>query len=185
MSDIGLGKIITGPQSRDAVHVAVAPVTASERLSPGQPVVFCQSGDAENVKALVGGEGIEWVGIVDPFLRSTVFPGQRFWMWLTPGSITSLRHDWTHPAFGPVPASVSPENRASEAWIRSYASQIGATFDELIDHAKSYVAFGDYWVQGGRWEGFSLDDDFWPHFENVTGLKVEEDRRGSFFSCSC
>ena len=37
-ADLGLGKIITTPQKRDAIHVAVVPVVASTTLKPGTRV---------------------------------------------------------------------------------------------------------------------------------------------------
>ena len=105
-----LGRLITdGDRRRDAVHVAVAPVTAAERLTPGQQVGFVHPGDTELV-----GPAENPIGVVDPFLREDVQPGQRFWLFLYPNTVTSLRHVWTHPAFAPkvptVTARASKEN---------------------------------------------------------------------------
>lgn len=76
---------------RDAVHIAVAPVVAAEELAPGRRVGLREDGLAS------GGE--EPIGVVDPFREAPVLPGQLFWLFLFPGTITSLRHVWTHPAF--------------------------------------------------------------------------------------
>jgi hypothetical protein len=90
-----LGRLIDdGERRRDAVHVAIAPVTASEALAPGQHVGFVREGDLELV-----GPAAEPLGVVDPFLREPVPKGQRFWLLLYPDTITGLRHVWTHPAF--------------------------------------------------------------------------------------
>ena len=35
MNEIKLGKLIDGPAERDAIHIAIAPVVANERLKPG------------------------------------------------------------------------------------------------------------------------------------------------------
>lgn len=87
MSELGLGKIITSPQCRDAIHIAIAPVTAAETLRSGQHV-SAQGSLAE-----------PHVGIVDPYLRRPVQKGQQFWLCLYPLTVTSLRHEWTHPSF--------------------------------------------------------------------------------------
>jgi hypothetical protein len=87
---IPIGSLITGEAGRDAVHIAIAPVTAPCELAPGEHVD--QHGNRE-------GPGVVPVGIVDPFLREPVLPGQRFWLLLYPNSVTSLRHEWAHPAF--------------------------------------------------------------------------------------
>jgi hypothetical protein len=85
-----IGKLIAGEAGRDAVHVAIAPTTAPCDLRPGQHVD--RHGNPE-------GPGVVPVGIVDPFLREPVQAGQKFWLFLYPNTVTSLRHEWTHPAF--------------------------------------------------------------------------------------
>lgn len=98
-----LGQLITdGDRRRDAIHIAVAPVTAAHALSPGQHVGLVRADSTE----LVGRCDCP-IGIIDPFLQEPVAAGQRCWMFLYPGTITSLRHAWTHPAFAAVAARVT------------------------------------------------------------------------------
>lgn len=96
-----LGQLCDETARRDAIHVAVAPVEAGERLQPGEFVGLVDG------KARRGGE---LVGIVDPFLLGPVEKGQRFWLCLYPGTITALRHVWSHPAFEAASAA------ARERW---------------------------------------------------------------------
>lgn len=91
MNSPTLGKTPEADQYRDAVHVAVIPAIAGERLAPGTRVGFLKNGRM--------GVVVEVVGIVDPFLVDVINEGDRFWLCLPPGSITSLRHVWVHPAF--------------------------------------------------------------------------------------
>lgn len=108
MDTLKLGQIITDPDvKRDAVHVAVLPVVAGKNLYRGQQVGF-RSGEP--------GIAIDDnpIGIVDPFLPDDVKKGQRFWIFLFPGSITSLRHDWTHPD---IPDEVVEQGRLRPAKI--------------------------------------------------------------------
>lgn len=86
-----LGKLVEGPVERDAVHIAVVPMVAGEMLTRGDPIGILRDGTA--------GYGATPIGVVDPFLPHDVAKGQTFWLFLNPGSITSLRHEWTHPAF--------------------------------------------------------------------------------------
>lgn len=90
-----------GDRRRDAVHVAVAAVTAETRLSPGQHIGLVRADDMELV-----GPTERNIGIVDPFLTEDVEPGQRFWMFLYPDTISGLRHIWTHPAFSAAAAAI-------------------------------------------------------------------------------
>jgi hypothetical protein len=89
-----IGELVEGDARRDAIHVAVAPVEAAEDLLPGQHVGLV-SGLASSASAPIG--------VVDPFLKAPVLKGQRFWLFLYPNTVTSLRHVWTHPAFMAVP----------------------------------------------------------------------------------
>jgi hypothetical protein len=99
----GIGKLITGDENNDAIHVAIAPVIAAERLKPGQRIRLTTHLFQRNGSRLhyVRHEMPEKpaIGIVDPFLTKDVEPEQGFYMFLLPGTITSLRHEWTHPAF--------------------------------------------------------------------------------------
>jgi uncharacterized protein (TIGR02996 family) len=97
MNGPNLGSLIEdGDRRRDAIHIAVAPVTAAERLQPSQHVGLV-SHDTERVGAMRSPTSC--IGIVDPFLTQAVEEGQRFWLFLYPNTVTSLRHAWTHPAF--------------------------------------------------------------------------------------
>lgn len=97
MKTPNIGQIITTPQTRDAIHFAVAPVKAGETLRPGQDVGL--RGEPNDKKAFAKQNDVILIGIVDPFLKRPVMHGQTFWLFLYPETITSLRHDWTHHAF--------------------------------------------------------------------------------------
>lgn len=94
-----LGELITdGDRRRDAVHVAVIPVTATERLLPGDHIGLV--GDTNDmVGKAETNPGVTNLGIVDPFLTESVETGERFFLFLYPNTVTSMRHAWTHPAF--------------------------------------------------------------------------------------
>lgn len=177
-----LGTIIGENEKRDAIHLAVLPVIAGEALEPGQAI---------NAKDGIAMGATDGLGIVDPFLRDGPKYGQRFWMILRPRLVTSLRHVWSHPAFAdeviePTPATETAEQTASMLAIESIAESCDVDSGaDLICAAHAYLDHGEYLSQGGRWEGVSLPDSFWPHFEAVTGRRVSNDERDSFFSCSC
>lgn len=126
---------------------------------------------------------------MDPYLRRDVAFGEQCWLFLYPGSITSLRHEWTHPAF--PAAEMVPQGNASERWLRDLAEGVGITYARLLDGAEDWVSsrergeYGDYIIGGSAMESESVPDEFWTHYENVTGKQVDEEHRGSFFSCSC
>lgn len=184
MTDIAFGHIITDEDAaNDAVHFAVAPVVAAVPLKAGQHVNI-KNGLATNLTK-------ETIGIVDPFIKGPINIGDRFYLFLYPNSVTSLRHAWTHPSFpeelrtklpDPMP-KLSP----SEEWITRFAQEEcdGLTFDAIIEAAQNYLKYDDYLNHGPRFEGCSIPNEFWTHFERVTGTLVPPNKRHSFFSCSC
>ncbi len=169
---------------RDAIHIAIAPVIAGETLMPGEPIGF--TGNAYTV-----GADAKIIGIVDPFLKNRVNKGDRFYIFLTPNTITSLKHNWTHPEFEKedVLSSFEPTffklqgHPESEKWITDYAERIGSNYTEIMTAAADYQTDGDYLVRGGTFEGEYIPDEFWNHYEKVTRKTVDD--RGSFLSCSC
>lgn len=177
---IKLGVLIDEHQHRDAIHIAVAPVIAAEVRLPGMDIGLL-SGSQEQVS-----RSAKHIGIVDPFLKLQVQPGQRFYMFLYPQTITSLRHEWTHPAFQSVTAPVGVSD--SEKWLREYASGLGVDYRELMDGADAWVVNDEYFMpsdDAGMLEGISTDAEFWPHYEKVRGVTVDANRRRNFFTCSC
>lgn len=177
-----LGTIIGDSEARDAIHLAVEPVTAGQHLVPGEDVGFLAPG--------VAGRCDKPLGIVDPFLKDPVLKGERFWLVVYPRQITSLRHVWTHPAFSAAeveaPATNDPVS-ASKKWIEDFAASIDQTYNRLMSAADEWVSHGEYTYDNsesykGHWEKFP---EFWNHYEVVTGKTVKEDDRGSFFTCSC
>lgn len=171
---------------RDAVHVAVISTVAGEKLSPGQDVGLAGLQGVENI-ALAS--ATVHLGIVDPFLKATVWPGQRFWLYLYPRTITGLHHQWTHPAFpdaAPGEVYAPPSQRLeSEKWMREFSEGHGVTCDRMIEAARNWVEHGEWFIQGGTFEGVRTPEEFWEHYERITGTVVSTDDRDNFFSCSC
>lgn len=192
-----LGTIIGPNEKRDAIHLAVEPVIATTYLEPGQDVGLLKPGYATDIEP--------FVGIVDPFLKAPVQKGERFWLVVYPRQIKSLRHVWSHPAFEDEPERLTitqvdekeefikelDGTNASRRWIESFAQEVGLDYNDLMDAAAAWVGskqiggWGEYLNMGPLLEGSHVPDDFWRHYEKVTGQTVEEEHRGSFFTCSC
>jgi hypothetical protein len=185
VSDVKLGTLIDATAERDAIHVAIAPVVASQILAAGDHVGLLP-GSLDEVAG--AGPGITPIGIVDPYIEGSVNVGERFYLLLYPQTVTGMRHHWTHPAFvavAPVPAPADDEKAASKRWIEAFASDIDQTYGRLMAAADRWVDSGDYTYDNdesykphyGRFE------EFWRHYEIVTGVKVDDP--SAFFTCSC
>lgn len=196
MADPQFGRLVPDdfPDERDAIHIACAAVYATEDLNPGDHVGF-----VDKRQDHMGRSELAPVGVVDCFLPRPVKKGERFWVFLYPGTIKSLRHSWTHPSFDVRQQLIRQiEESPAKRRMKTFAESLNrdgtdydgnpyseVTFEELIDRTTSYVNGGEYWSEGGRFEGQGLYPEFWSDFEELTGLKVPDGERYSFFSCSC
>lgn len=191
MSNTVVGELIEPNQPRDAIHIAVAPVVAAQTLAPGQHIGFT----GEDTVHVMVVEPAMAVGIVDPFLTVNVLEGQACWMFLRPNTITSLRHDWTHPAF----REDGPKRNvaASETWLRDFLAGNGPDYDQFMaavnnggeytDPTSDYYNVridGEYVYVGGTDAHGEIPEEFWDHVEVVVGHKLPY-RKVTHFSCSC
>lgn len=131
MSQTEVGKILAEDAERDAIHVAVLPAYASVHLRVGDSVDLDDYGKAEPVE---NGKGI---GIVDPFLKSSVLKGQRFYIFLYPNSITSMKHTWTCPSI---------DNRCENEYVQTlkkYAEKFEMSVDDLVQHIVTFSQGGE------------------------------------------
>ncbi len=158
-----LGKLLTEDLPRDAIHIAVAPVVADAHMHPGQRIGF-------TVEPLVSTHAQELIGIVDPYLEGPVYKGQKFWMFLYPGSITSLAHHWTHPAF------------TQEAHVQKTVSDIIKN-NTTVEPLKTFSVFTNSEVAASeKWLRDYLNDNHLPDFETMkeaieTGTSKSKDDR--------
>lgn len=180
-----LGQIIDGKQQRDAIHIAIAPVKATVPLAAGDCIDFASKENRfDVVKVQSGG-----FGIVDPFLTSYVMPGQWFWAFLRPNTVTGMRHEWQHPAFsGQQSANIQDVARAA---LTEIAEEIGGPFgtlESLIAHVESCMEGGEHYVEHGhehmRSVWYENEERFWVHYEALTGKK-KPDEYTPIFCCTC
>ena len=179
---------------KDAIHLAVYQVVAGENLCAGEKIGLV-NGQARKAR----GE-IKALGIVDPFIEDNhgnVRAGQYFWLIVFPRQITSLRHVWSHPDFlenvkekkAPAKKKIMTE---SEKYIRDLAKRVGITYEVLMEGAADYLddkrgrkKWASRIIGGSMMEGEGVPQQFWPHYEKVTGTRIPDKFRGSFFSCAC
>lgn len=179
---------------RDAVHVAVFSAFSADKLFPGQDIAVVNEEGGKDVRVSANGA---YIGIVDPFLKSAVPPGERFWVYLYPRTITALSHRWSHPAFEATNTvyAVPAAKIDSEVWLRRFCQESDCpSYEEVMGKAASYVDG----ASGGSWgddEYLHFNDtdahgeippEFWEHVQVVLGRKISDGRqRPTYFSCSC
>lgn len=174
-----LGQLIDGEASKDAIHIAVAPVIVNENCFPGNRVGLLHDGS-------VSTRALPHLGILDPYLsHGAIQKGQQVWLLMFPNTITGLRHEWTHPAFEgwakplPVPATLKEE---AESRLRWFAEGCGVSYDRMIGAVEDddYISMGE----NERYKDVPYPDG--GTFEGDCALVLGKE--GTFyppFSCSC
>lgn len=77
---------------KDAFHVPCVRVTSMEHFEPGQRVIFI--GPSEVMSAA---KNLDFDGVVDPFIKDRVYAGDPFWVLLTDGITSDVRHEFSTP----------------------------------------------------------------------------------------
>lgn len=171
-----LGTLIDENQQRDAIHLATEPVTAGEKIYPGQDIGFR--------KGLAVATADKKVGIADPFLQVPIMPGERFWLIVYPRQITSLRHMWEHPDFPALtfaaPTKVVAEKPKSELtlaleYLESVAREGGVSYTCMMKNANYYEGETEIYTNEGT---IYPDDTFWEKYNTVTGKDIDLDSTG-------
>lgn len=172
-----LGNKIQGVADRDAVHVAVIPVIAGYRLSPGEHVGVISTSQQD----IVVGISKDPIGIIDPFLQTAVQADERCYLCMYPGTTHSLKHHWSHPAFDDV---VSDQYIISREWITAFAEEADGSYEELMEAAAQWIKCGKL-SYNLPYSEIGPDHEFWDHYGVVVGADVPVRLRDHFLACSC
>lgn len=182
-----IGTILDKPMMRDAVHIAVVQATCNEyeTLKPGQHVYL---GGNFIATEFAGGKR---AGIVDPYLTEDVTGGQSFWLFLYPGTITSLKHVWTHPDIPDIqrPHPSGMKFGEAEANLHHYANIWDVTeFADLLDAIAHHTGTGipTVGISVQDWSDISTEEyrKFWDSAEVFFGESFgQEHRDGTYFQC--
>jgi len=168
---------------RDAIHIAVCPVIAGEDLKSGNIIALDNGGNVAHLSTISN----KAIGIVDPYLGDVVInKSERFWCFLFPRTIISLRHVWEHPDFpSEVIPELSLETKKSQDWMNKYSEELGFSVEKILSRTTDWIKKGETWSEGDTFEMKELPDEFWTHYEILTGIKVSKDKKENFFRCSC
>ena len=179
-----IGKLLDATAQRDAIHIAVYPAEASDYLRAGEHVGLAENKASKTAK--------QKIGVVDPFLMDVVKPGQIFFVFLYPNTITGLRHVWTHPV---LDSKEVTDRAASEKWLREFAKEYFSGYDERsVEEAYaellSSAREGDFCFNGQPdWlysEGAPEKQELWGHLETILGRQFSYGHKaGATYRCSC
>lgn len=182
-----LGELVREGDQRDAIHIAVVPVKIwGKGLKPGMHV-----GVRELTGELWATKSGDPIGVLDPFYKQPFEANQKAWMLLYPGSVVGLRHQYRHPVLDAAlirQETIESLSGASKKRLEEIADSVGITYDELMKGMQHYLATGEA-IDTDGWKMMNPEppEDFWTHYEIVTGQVLPEGKKDkdAVFSCSC
>ena len=170
-----LGEPLKGDEERDAIHIAILPVTAGDYIPPGQRIHVNSKGWASLSRGVHN-------AVADPFWPRTIQPGERFYAFLFPYTIESLRHEWVHKDF-PCPP-VYPE---AEKWLRDFAEDHYVGYEDMMtaadDLVKGHSDIMD--ICFGMDVDYSERIEFWERYGQLRNQFIPNSVKEEYFSCSC
>lgn len=183
--DLKIGQIIIGPQVKDAIHCAIMPVVAAEKIPAGAHIGLSNDGKACR--------GTTHLGVADPFLKTKILAGDTFWMFMYPNTVANLRHEWDHPALAKIEKIKQKEkSQTSKEWLENYAlynvySGRGYSEEQAYEALLSQVKGGDLTFYGKDCHDLCDvpdSDELFQHLSVVLNRQIGAENF-SYFSCSC
>jgi hypothetical protein len=175
-----LGKLQMSDQGRDAIHIAVLTMQAKEEI-----YAYGLQG-VDRFGGIVRPDHEIAIGIVDPFLPqdTQISPGEWFYVYLKPGTISGLKHVWSHAEFGEE--GPKPVTRAMERIQRFCASvgiQTGDFLGVFVKGSAGSLTLRDDYIHASEDAYGEIPEEILRDVEEVTGKTLT--RRPTHFSCSC
>jgi len=196
MSDTSnIGLIHSGPLAKDAIHIAIAQVSAGEKLKAGDHVGF-----KDNKEGIVYKDG-QPIGIVDPYLKEEINKDRLFYLFLYPNTVTSLTHQWEHPAFDRSPERIAEADKWLREQLCDYYDDGDALTADVVEGTEwnyprilkefkegdvGFYAYGTDFSEKYNYNSDGFRKKFWDNLEIVTGKTATPAQRDQdYFSCSC
>jgi len=173
-----IGQLVGHTGIRDAIHCPIISAVAKMNLNVGTPVSILETGEAEQ------SDLYSCVGIVDPFLRGFVQKGEQFWVWVRPGSISSLTHQWTHKRI-PEFAAVVPDKEKARVRLQEFAEgPLHVSLEEMLATIEACRGDTDNALYDHGYESLGVYAGFWDDYELYTG-KPDPNKEGWFYFFTC
>lgn len=182
-----VGQKITGtkPVYRDALHVAIIPLVAGEDMSPGQKIKLKSPNTDIAVKYDPLKDNIhrDYIGVVDPMLHENVVMGERFYGFMKSGVVKGMRHHWDSNQFPTAGLFIKEEEEdVHYKYLKQHCESNSLNLEQFLETCQTDEDF----MTTMRLEpdDYSMDDVFWYHLEQYTGMEFEDwQRSGPDWEC--